>query len=797
MINMNKYPLLYGNEFINPQMTKITDRSNKIQEDVEQERTTKERISIVNIDSRDRQINPTNVYAKIAHTLNNNPFKFKIGTNKISVVLENNNFKLNDRISINNVVGRHVTLKHRLILKKNSRYVKILDENHDMTYEYHNKNINVNISNVKGEITNYNPPNNLNLAKKLRKKQIRTGALLAGIPINLFNGKHTILFNILDEDCDDPMKDDPDLIILNNDIQTIQNLDFNDFETLEDSVTTNINPLKNKTINPQKIINKLVPPFYLIRLSKKADRDYIPDKKEGKDLENSNVVFDFLHLFGINLNLLNADYPLNINRRQGNHKISKIINKDKFEFCVGGTALEQRRNGNKFIGGGMCVELVKVTNVFDGYPDPNNYKIYPKKTFHNVKRIELISSIFPNTEKVFKNNPPNKINTKLYWNILNDGNTLYSIKITSGNYTPQKLEEEISNKVLGVERSSYLEQINRITTIFPNNLIKLDEIPKNGNPNDLCWSNEFNSIFNDIDKRTIMIPKINICTSQVQFSVYERMFLGKNIGSFDLTTLSFVVVHPFHPFNSSDEGQISIKINGSTNITENGITYSATAINTSHKLLKVIDVHRYRVEFDNSILLPEEQENNGGCNVVLMYPIKFRMLFNKMDTMGKQLGFNFVGEENSITPFAYQISNANLYEGETNVNCIDANSKKLVLSLSGDNYILITSKILTTFQNTGLVENVFAKIQLSDVPDTCLYNTFVHTPKIYEDPLTLLSEIEFKFYNYDGTLYDFNGADHSFCIRVTELINLPKNSHINARTGAKLQTFSDKGLLTY
>ena len=49
----------------------------------------------------------------------------------------------------------------------------------------------------------------------------------------------------------------------------------------------------------------------------------------------------------------------------------------------------------------------------------------------------------------------------------------------------------------------------------------------------------------------------------------------------------------------------------------------------------------------------------------------------------------------------------------------------------------MTNEILTNFQNTGIVNNIFAKIQLQDLPGTYLYNTFVYFPKIFEDPLTL------------------------------------------------------------
>ena len=101
----------------------------------------------------------------------------------------------------------------------------------------------------------------------------------------------------------------------------------------------------------------------------------------------------------------------------------------------------------------------------------------------------------------------------------------------------------------------------------------------------------------------------------------------------------------------------------------------------------------------------------------------------------------------------------------------------------------MTSKVLENFKNTGLVNDIFAKIQIDCPPDNYLYNTYINTPKIFDDPVDSLEELEFRFYNYDGTLVNFNGAEHSFSLKITELINLPDETHINTRTGAKLQTF--------
>lgn len=822
---MNKYDLLYENKFIDPNVAKITDSKetdyknyqNKLKNlqkeeleynkiiDIDNERATKERISILNIDSRDRRINPKNIYSNISYQLDNDPFEFKLSSNKIKISCKNHNFKLNDKISINNVIGRNVKLNHVIYLKKDSYYAKIYDNKHNLTYEYHNKNILVELSNVKGNINNNNIVSSNGLSNNLLsnvKFRITNNSsnYLAGIPINLFNKRHNILLNVLEEK--DPMNDDVDIINLKNDIEKINNIDLSELSDLssleiklENILINNINPLDNTVTNLKNIINRLTPNFFLIKLPRKAKEDYIPDSINKVNIENFNTQINYHNLFGLNLNLFNADYPLNVNRKKGSHLISKIINENSFEICIDGLPLEPQilEDSNQYFAGGSCIEIIKINNIFDGYPNPNFYKIFLKKTFYNVKRIELISTTFPNTENVFKN----KNNNKLYWNILDDGEDIKSLEITTGNYTLNTLEEEIKNKAFNIKRQFVIPQ----SLINNEYKIELEEIMKDpNNVFDLCWSPKFCSEFKDIEKGTILIPNINIITSEVSFSMYEKIYLKKCIGGFDIQTSSFVVVQPSHPYNNDDENIVIIEINGSTDITENNKTYPASKINTSHKILKIIDKDRYRVEFDSTYILPIiRPENNGGNNISITYPIKFRMLFDKEDTMGKELGFNYVSEENSVTPFSYTINNYNLYENEQNYNSIgiEIERKNLFLSFTGNNYILMTNEILTNFQNTGVVNNIFAKIQLQDLPGTYLYNTFVYFPKIFEDPLTQLSELEFKFYNYDGSLYDFNGANHSFCLKITELINLPTNSHINARTGAKLQTFSNESLLTY
>ena len=113
--------------------------------------------------------------------------------------------------------------------------------------------------------------------------------------------------------------------------------------------------------------------------------------------------------------------------------------------------------------------------------------------------------------------------------------------------------------------------------------------------------------------------------------------------------------------------------------------------------------------------------------------------------------------------------------------------KKKIISpynLNPNNYILLTIpslKHLETSQNHAL-EQSFAKILLPGESNRVLYNTFVGGSKIFYDNLfNNLNELEIAFLTNDGSLFDFNGSEHSFTIEITELID--KFENINPRFG--------------
>lgn len=94
------------------------------------------------------------------------------------------------------------------------------------------------------------------------------------------------------------------------------------------------------------------------------------------------------------------------------------------------------------------------------YPKPNNFKMFLGKTFTNVKKIEMVSLEFPNTDAVI-----NTGNNKIYWinqedidldiTVNNEGvisYPIYSVELRTGSYTTATLQNEIIAKMNAVRR---------------------------------------------------------------------------------------------------------------------------------------------------------------------------------------------------------------------------------------------------------------------------------------------------------------------------------------------------------
>jgi len=105
------------------------------------------------------------------------------------------------------------------------------------------------------------------------------------------------------------------------------------------------------------------------------------------------------------------------------------------------------------------------------------------------------------------------------------------------------------------------------------------------------------------------------------------------------------------------------------------------------------------------------------------------------------------------------------------------------INLQGENYSFLCSPQLSTMLNTGKVKDIFARISLSESPGSMVF-TYLSNPKNFNTvPLNNLEELEFSILNYDGTSYEFNDLDYSFTLEITEIQDVIDNFNFSTKRG--------------
>uniref|UniRef100_A0A6C0ACQ0 Uncharacterized protein n=1 Tax=viral metagenome TaxID=1070528 RepID=A0A6C0ACQ0_9ZZZZ len=478
--------------------------------------------------------------------------------------------------------------------------------------------------------------------------------------------------------------------------------------------------------------------FYIL-LPRKFSGSYTPS--------TYNFTIKFNSIYGIPINLINAGYPITVNNNIGFQTITAITT-NTFTIQVTEEALT---GGYEVTGGGNSVVINKINRIIDGFPEPNYYSIPLPKVLNNIVSIGLISSEFPNSLKTF-----NSTNNKLYWQNIEDGDKIYSITITPGNYTIEKLIKEITEKSEEIyrelsENSSY--ENNHILTI-------------------------------NIEESTSKVEFINykkaILTSPIQ-SVTPQIQTNPSLDQFsDNTQFKLTFFHTNHGLKVGDEIVISGAINH--------LGIDSNSINGTHTIITVNDDDTYTIELPK-INLSDTRTNTGGGNAVqVLVPSLFKMRFDYDDTCGNLLGFRSVGESYAITPYTTKVTNYNEYEHDIlkDENGNDKNITNNELRLYGYDYILMGIQNMTNMLTVGPEKEVFTKISLDGDFGKALYNTFVTATKIFPVPLTKLEELTFIFITPDGEAVDFGGLDHSFTLEIKYIRETPKGTNISNTTSRYL-----------
>ena len=234
--------------------------------------------TLLNIDSAYRNINPKHIYISNNNTLDNNPLYFTKNSSTIQIKCNNHNFNIGDNIILQNVEGIHKILYKSFYLINNCNYLLINFKNNYLLNAISNKDLYCNIEIVNSQIEQN---------------------LIDNIPINNILGIKQLYkwADIIDK-------------ISKNCINIIYLITQSIYENITDDV-----------LNTNFIFIKL-------------DRSYINQNNNNYVILNQMLKISYLHIYGIKIGYINANYPINNYNYQNNHTITNIINENMFEINI-------------------------------------------------------------------------------------------------------------------------------------------------------------------------------------------------------------------------------------------------------------------------------------------------------------------------------------------------------------------------------------------------------------------------------------------------------------------------------
>ena len=647
--------------------------------------------TLLNIDSSHRNLYAKNIYNSDNKLLPNNPLEFKINSNKININYPNHNLKIGDKIILQNVEGITRIIGNNFFLVNNFKYLVIILDNISIDTNYNNyiDSLYINI-----EIYGNQTINNM----------------IDNIPLNIILGINKILI----------ISDIPSLK---------EQTEINKLISIYQQFYPNLNITDLLNISNNLLFIEL--PF-----------NYI-NQTNNVTVLNQVFKISYLHISGIELGYLNANYPINNNNYQSYHEVTNIINSNIFEIQI---FLKPYMN---IYGGGNKVQVMKIINTITGYPNANNYVITLKKSFNNVTNIELISTEFPYIDLIIKKD----VNDKLYWKHLNDGPYIYSVQIDEGTYNASTLLLKIQNKLNSVKRIIS----NDILTIY-----NIFNIEFESNAQSIIFKS-----YENIKLPNSLLIKLELINN---YEYYILRVIHKNniVDIGDIITISNAIDTTIKIQNEND---LEIYLISSNYINGDKQIYN---ININDQTYDIILGLKEEIITDT---INNNNESQGGDNIIIKTKAKISFLFNKSDTIGDIIGFKNVGNSSSITHFNSIISNKDAYIFSNNVdqvgNIIDYSSKFINLTGKYNYFLMYLNDIEYIYNNT--LPSSFAKILLSGNPGDILFNTFVKYPiELYSNvfPINTLTELTIHFLYPDGKEINFRNIEHSFTIKIVEeLVN--------------------------
>jgi hypothetical protein len=649
--------------------------------------------TLLNVDSSYRNIIPKNIVKSDCKLLPNDPMKFTKGDSKVSINYPNHTLKVGDYITIQNVQGKSFSLIDSFILINNVKFLVI--------YSSTNK-----LRDVPIDYRNYTDELYINIEIVGNQTQ---NNLINNINSNILLGyKKYLIYNDIPQE------------ILKN-------------------ITEELSEYSNFNIENALFIEL---PFKY----RNNDKNY--------HIINQIFKISFMHIGGIKLGYLNANFPINNYNYQSNYQVSNIYDDDNFEITLNFSSYSNLQEGGKNI------QVMKIIDTISGYPNSDSYTLNLKNSFNNVTNIELVSTEIPYIDLTIKKD----INDKLYWYNIEDGQYLYSVQIDEGYYSSKSLLDKIKEKINQVKRITSKDTFivyNYFEILLESNIQKITFLPYNLTK----LSNKLSARLEVIDFNTYVILNIN----------HENNLVEKN----DIIEIKNSTAVTYN--KNTNEGVQILEISNDY-INKSHIVYNVNFDNNTY------DILLGKVEEITKTLILDNKEKTGGENILVKSKTQVSFLFDKKDTIGDIIGFKNVGDSFSITNFSSIVTNKDPYIYSNNLNSvgIEFDYSSGFFNLSGKfNYILMYLNDIEFVYSNNNIPSAFAKIALSGSPGDILFDTFISQPQyIYSKifPISSLTQITVKFLYPDGSRINFRNINHSFTLKITEEQEKNDNTNLNSHT---------------
>jgi hypothetical protein len=688
--------------------------------------------NVLNIDSRQRIRNPEIVITQIID-LEEDPISMVSGSDLVEIRLPDHRLKKYDKISITGAKAKSLIIDQPFETRERCPFVRIEvpDSGHGMGPNYDTlTNIYVQIDGVTGDLGN--------------------------LSSNLVNGLHQVYLTC----------------------------NYSKFPSNVAGVTDTISftPKSN---------------YFYILIPRDAEAYYSDRNGDPLSYNNSGVSFTFLFLGGIPLYFLNNGTVQSLESYDAYHSIEEVLDGNRFTIKARQSAIET------ISGGGDMVQLSKLKNVTNGYPNPEEYTISLPKQYRNVVKVSLLSTEIPNTGFAVNNT-----NNAIYWQDLDDITaTVYRATVTRGNYGYGELEAAISAAMSNVVRADRIGEPEKhnfdVKIDITTNIASISLYRNYTLSHALFFEYVPTTVIGESDNTYMYVIQVDnkirtgdtITVQQVtdmDFIPISAINGTHNVGSIDVFTDLDVVLRSsatsqavFDKYKTRKDSIIAaIRDLGWTVTTS---IRNITSTRSYQQVLSYPDFYQIALPTFTPILkFPAEYRAVSILtqkSTLVISPAAFRLQFTEQDTIAPLLGFRLAGQPYSVTPYATTLRNIDLYDFEAKLG-FQSGSRGggAALSLTGENYIYLVCPELSSLQTIGSVDNVFAKILLSDVPGKVLFNTYISSPKMFDRPLSELSELRISFRTSTGELYDFNGIDHSFTLEIVELKVLPTDVEISTQT---------------